>query len=288
MTGKFRTDQKEPGNGQYLKYTSKDFLDKVAKPDIAMLHACRTQPMFQCMAQLVYNGWKQHNEHELAKTFGDNYLFHDSSNTWFYTALKDAGFKPHNQSIEVNNLEIKGSKDKPPLIRTGLAPTKMFNYEFPKLMYIHSNTRAGVQCTNRMLHHSTCIDGEIASDANQLKMGLDIVRYHDSSYLVNTSDFLLQPITQERVCGFEAVLRGEFIGSYQHRSLLHDMVRSLCHVTKCTSPDTGQQYFRGSCMQFQTKGRCPHAVRVMYSQQVLIMGHRIPTNKKKAYSKRRR
>ena len=58
------------GNLQYSKYDkSHEFLKVTARRDITSLHNCISSSMFNCLAKMVWEAWKNAGEVKLAETY---------------------------------------------------------------------------------------------------------------------------------------------------------------------------------------------------------------------------
>lgn len=301
----FSTDGRT-GNGSYLKYSRKKFLDTVAVPDVRALHKCRTGPMFATLGELNRQCWSAHYEKKLAEVFDSNYVSHPKTNKWHCRTYQvfceeygksvtggqglptGEGIGPQTQSQESMHLELKGSKNIEPLIKTGLKLETMCNVQFPKMVYLHSLSRTGVPMEVRMLDDPKgCCHGDFLTAANELRDGIDISE-HNNGEVMNTGEFLGVPITPKRKELHEGGLAGKFEGSWRDRAVLSDRVESLCHVTKKQARD-GRFYFGGTCYQYNAEACCPHAVRKQYPREVKEQGPMIPnfrTNTSKRSFKR--
>lgn len=286
MAGKFRTDLLRDGNGAYLKYSAKAFLQEVARPDVELLYNCRTKAMFLTMANLVFFAWMHAGQTELAQNFARNYLFNPATNDWFYAILEEFGFLPQNNSLERVHLEAKGSRDFAGIINTGLSPTRMMNTELPKLVYNMSLNRVGVRQEVRMLCPGYCITQDVIDFAAEMVRHKDIRSYPrpgvTDSFLVNTEDYLGIAIDDIRVEQLQDSLCGLFDLPFQFRKVLYHRVAGLCHVSKAVTAK-GEAYYKGTCLDYKQFGCCCHAVVIQYPDEVSDVSIRA---KKKTFRKR--
>jgi hypothetical protein len=290
---KFRIDGERTSNGGYRKNLTKmdsKWLQAVAGKDVQWLRLCRTFAMFNKGASLVSDAWVQAGESKLLDVFANSYLKNPDYCKWWYAVVGIPGCIPQNQSIERNNLDIKGCRAFSGVITTGRNMTAMIGEEFPKLIFNNSGMRYGVGRGVPMLDDKRMLSTtSVLEFYDLIQKSEDIVPYQ-KGFLINTEEYVGTPIRQERIFNYEKSLAGEFESDYASRSTFFGRVNGFCFVdrsgTTTTSDNKEATFFRGTCFQFYNYCWCPHAAVVQYDELLSVHARKLPDQKNAKARKR--
>jgi hypothetical protein len=88
--------------------SQREIYKKRIRPSLDMLHACRTLMQFEAVSKLVLADWRDHNEHEYADWFAEEYLSSPWCH-WFANGSGAPGVMPNQNHIEAHHRSIKVS-----------------------------------------------------------------------------------------------------------------------------------------------------------------------------------
>jgi hypothetical protein len=164
------------------------------------------------------------------------------------------GCIPQNQSIEQNNLDIKGCRALSGVRTTGRNMTAMISEEFPKLVFNNSGMRYGVARGVPMLDDKRMLPTTSVLEFYDLIQKLEDIVPYQKGFLINTEEYVGTPILQEHIFNYEKSLAGEFESDSASRSTFSEQVNGFCFVersgTTTTSKNKEATFFRGTCFQF--------------------------------------
>jgi hypothetical protein len=164
-------------------------------------------------------------------------------NVWNCGATGIPGLVGDNNPHKRTNLEIKGGKIFHGLINIGRDTLSMFTVELPQMVRNFSLLRVGVSQNLRInnpdivLHQQSKGCNELMRYYNTFDKSLDMKQISaDSSgntrFIVNTDDYLGEPVTTFRVDKYFKTLEGTVDIGYVQRGVMYEYVDSLCVVTK--------------------------------------------------------
>jgi hypothetical protein len=105
----------------------------------------------------------------------------------------------------------------------------------------------------------------------------------NTHFIVNTDDYLGEPVTTFRVDKYFKTLEGTVDIGYVQRDVMYEYVDSLCIVTKHDNKD-GSYNHNGLCYKFLKETYCNHCAVLQYAVDLQSLGRAIPTNRKPRYS----
>jgi hypothetical protein len=200
------------------------------------------------------------------------------------------GLVGDNNPHERTNLEIKGGKTFHGLINIGRDTLSMFTVELPQLVRNLSLLRVGVSRNLKIdnpdivLHQQSKCCNELMRYYNTFDKSLDMKQIDmDSSgnirFIVNTDDYLGEPVTTQRVEKYFKTLEGTMDVGYDQRHVMYEYVDSLCVVTKHDNKDGSYNHY-GLCYKFLKQTYCNHCAILQYAVDLQSLGRAIPTNRK--------
>jgi hypothetical protein len=263
-------------------------LKRVAAKDVTNLHLCLTRKMFDKYSSMVRDAWNKDVERQLAQYFFKSYIDQEDYNSWYCTVAGYPGCLPQNQSEERTNLEMKGSKSFDGLINIGKDMKTMLTYEFPKLIRTLSLTRVGVERhlknnqKNMILHPQSKTYNYLLNYESKFNINVDCKTVSDQTrtcYIVNTEQYLGEPVTDERITLYNNALLGVTDFPSEERESYFDCVASLC-IVQCIKGSNGSIRYAGSCSQYFKETYCNHAARFYYEKELTSLACEVPHQRK--------
>jgi hypothetical protein len=117
---------------------------------------------------------------------------------------------PQNNSHELVDLDIKGSKEFEGIIESKKSPSNMCYAEFPKLIGVISLERVGCKWVLRIALPPTSVERDWIMRCRWMDRSVDTRSDGNRGWYVNTSSFVGIPLSDDRLLCQERALMGKF------------------------------------------------------------------------------